>query len=68
LDIKEFAENFIKAEEVTFAEGKFEELEKLEDPNLIFHFYGLDKEMKGFEAHKQYILSLQQACPGIFPD
>ena len=48
--------------------GKFEALEKLEDPNLVFHIYALDQELKGFEAHKQYILALQQACPGIFPD
>lgn len=68
MDIKEFSEKFIKAEGVAFAEGKFEALKKLEDPNIVFHLYALDQELKGFEAHKQYIAALKQACPGIFPD
>ncbi len=51
MDIKEFAQSFIEAEEIAFSEGKFEALEKLEDPDLVFQLFALDQELKGFEAH-----------------
>ena len=65
MNIKEFAEKFIKAEYEAFHEGKFESLQKLEDPDVTYHQLSLGVELKGFEAHKQQISSLRQAAPGV---
>jgi len=68
MSIKEFAEKFIKAEEEAFLKKDFDALEKLEDPKIIYHFFALNQELTGFEAHKQYILGMCQAAPGTRPD
>lgn len=68
MTIKDFAEKFIKAEEEAFRTGNFDALEKLEDPKLTFHMFAVDQELSGFEAHKQYIIGMKQAVPGIYPD
>jgi predicted ester cyclase len=65
MSIKDFAEKFIKAEYEAFHEGNFNALEKLEDPRIVFHFFALNQELAGFEAHKQYILGLRQCAPGV---
>ncbi len=65
MNIKDFAEKFIKAEEEAFLTGNCDALEKLEDPKIVFHFFALNQELAGFEAHKQYILGMRQAAPGI---
>ncbi|OGO31237.1 MAG: hypothetical protein A2Z29_09375 [Chloroflexi bacterium RBG_16_56_11] len=68
MSIKEFAEKFIKAEDDAFLTGNFDALEKLEDPKVIFHLFAIDQEISGWEAHKQYIIGMKQAAPGIRPD
>ena len=68
MSIKDFAEKFIKAEDEAFLTGNFDTLEKLEDPKLIFHMFSVNQELSGFEAHKQYIIGMKQAAPGIRPD
>ncbi len=65
MSIKNFAEKFIKAEEEAIHEGKLDALEKLEDPNVVFHFLRDDKEAVGWEAHKNVILGMRQHTPGI---
>jgi predicted ester cyclase len=65
MSIKEFAEKFIKAEEEAFLTGNCDALEKLEDPKIVFHFFALNQELAGFQAHKQYILGMRQGVPGI---
>ena len=65
MDIKDFAEKFIKAEEEAFHEAKFDTLEEVEDPNVIYHLLAVNQEVTGFEAHKQYILGMRQAAPGV---
>jgi predicted ester cyclase len=64
MDIKEFADKFIKAEEEAFQHGKFDSLAKLEDTNVIYHM-GPMGDMVGHEAHKQDIVGTRQAVTGI---
>ena len=65
MDIKEFAEKFIKAEYEAWHEGKFDSMEKLEDPGVTYHQITMGLEVNGFEAHKQQILDLRQMAPGV---
>jgi ketosteroid isomerase-like protein len=65
MDIKGFAEKFIKAEYEAWHEGKFDALEKVEDPDVTYHQISMGWEVKGFEAHKQQIMALRQAAPGV---
>lgn len=60
MDIKEFAEKFIKAEDEAFQNGNFDALEALEDPNAVYHS-AATPDLMGWEAHKQYILRARQA-------
>jgi hypothetical protein len=55
MNIKDFAEKFIKAEDEAWQKGNFDALEKLEDPNIVYHFLLLGLDVNGFEAHKQQI-------------
>jgi len=62
MDIKEFAEKFIKAEDEAWQNGNCDVLEALEHPNVVYHMMLLgDQDQVGWEAHKQYILGMRQA-------
>lgn len=61
INLKKFAHEFITAEDQAWQQGKFTALRKLEDPNITFH--GLD--VKGWKAHKQYIMNARQNFSGI---
>ena len=54
MDIKELAENFIKAEEAAIPGGDFYTLEQIESPDIVIHMPPAP-DFNGFEAHKQYI-------------
>ena len=54
MDIKEFAEKFIEAEEDAVQRGDFNALEQIESPDIVIHMPPAP-DSKGFEAHKQYI-------------
>ncbi len=60
MNIKDFAEKFIKAENEAFQKGNFEPLKAIEDPNIVYHA-SVFPEMVGHEAHKQFILGISQA-------
>ena len=59
MNIKAFAEKFIKAEEDAFQKGDFTALAKLEDPNVVYHmsYFG---DLIGHEGHKQNIIAGRQ--------
>ena len=61
IDLQKFATRFIKAEDQAWQQGNFTALQAIEDPNITFH--GLD--VKGWKAHKQYIMNARQNVPGI---
>jgi hypothetical protein len=64
MNIKDFAEKFIKAEDEAFQKGNFEPLKALEDPNVVYHIYPLP-DFVGYETHKQSIMSWPQACSDL---
>ena len=64
MDIREFAEKFIEAEEAAFQRGEFKALEELEDPNVVYHM-GPVGDLVGREAHKQDILGTRQATTDL---
>jgi len=64
MDIKEFAQKFIKAEDEAWQNGNFGPLEALEDPNVAYHIPPV-QESKGWEEHKQYIQMSRQAVSNI---
>ena len=55
MNIKDFAEKFIKAEDEAWKNNNIKPLEALEHPDVVYHFYFLDADVRGFEAHKQQI-------------
>ena len=57
MNIKDFAEKCIKAEEEAFQKGNFEPLKALEDPNVVYHLYQRHTDLVGHEAHKQDIIN-----------
>jgi predicted ester cyclase len=67
VNIKEFAEKFIKAEDAAWQKGDFNALEKLEDPKVIYHIPPMPDTV-GFEAHKQYILGNGQVVANLHQD
>jgi predicted ester cyclase len=64
MNIKDFAEKFIKAEDEAFQKGNFEPLKALEDPNVVYHMSTFG-DMVGHEAHKQQIMSSHQLASDI---
>ena len=65
MNTKDFAERYFKAEYEAFHEGKFDALEKLENPDVIYHQLSMGLEVKGFKAHKQQIMGMRQMAPGV---
>lgn len=64
MNIKDFAEKYIKAEEDAFQKGDFTALAKLEDANVVYHIPPLP-DMVGHEAHKQDIMGTRQAATDV---
>lgn len=60
MDIKEFAEKFIEAENQAFKQGNFEPLKALEAPDVVYH-WSSTRDMVGHEAHRQDIISYRQS-------
>lgn len=65
MDIKEFAQKFIEAENDAFQNGNFDKLEKLESPDMVHHYMEFDQELVGHEAHKQFIVAVRQAASDV---
>jgi predicted ester cyclase len=63
MDIKAFAEKFIKAEDEAFQKGGTA-LAKLEDPNVVYHMSSFG-DLVGHEAHKQNIINSHQLASDI---
>jgi hypothetical protein len=60
-ELEEFAQRFALAEEKAWQEGEIEDLERLEDPNVIYYTSGGGVLTAGFAAHKEYILSNRES-------
>ena len=55
MNIKEFAEKFIKAEDEVWKHGNFTQLEKLEASNIVIHMMSPFPDIVGWEAHKGFL-------------
>lgn len=64
MNIKEFAERFIKAEDEAWYQGKYEALQALESPDAVYNLTP-PFQFVGFEAHKQQIQGLRQAVSNL---
>lgn len=64
MELKQFAEKFIKAEDDAFQKGDFSALSQLEDPNVIYHMSTFG-DMVGHEGHRQNIMSSHQLASDI---
>jgi len=64
MNIKDFAEKYIKAEDEAWQNGNFTALEKLEDPNVIYHCPPLPDGV-GFESHKKGVLESRQMISNL---
>jgi predicted ester cyclase len=65
MNIKDFAEKFIKAEDEAFIRGNFDALEKVEDRNVVYHLMAINQELTGYDSDKQFILSMRKALPDM---
>jgi len=71
MNIKDFAEKYIKAETEAFQKGNFEPLKAIEDPKVVYHMSSLVDRTSSFtdyvghEAHKQQIMIARQAWSDI---
>ena len=63
MNLKEFADTFIKAEIEAWINGNLTLAETLEDPNVVYHFGTRDRV--GWEAKKQTILMARQSLPDL---
>lgn len=55
-DLEEFAEKYINAEDKAWEQGDTSDLEKLEDPNIVYHMHNLGFDLEGWDAHERIIL------------
>jgi predicted ester cyclase len=64
MNIKDFAEKFIKAEDEAVQKGNFEPLKALEDPDVVYHMSAFG-DLIGHEGHKQNLMGGRQAFSDI---
>ena len=55
MDIKEFAEKFIGAEDEAWIRGYFAPFEVLETSDVVYHMPAPYGDIAGFQGHKQFI-------------
>jgi len=61
MDIKEFGEKYIKAQEAAWLQGKVDGFDELEDPDVVYHFLPPNPDRVGLEGHKKYFEGLRKA-------
>ncbi len=65
MSIKDFAAQFVAAEDAAFQRGDFAALSKIEDANVVYHMGVPLGDMVGREAHKEDIVGSRQACSDL---
>ncbi len=64
MNIEEFAQKFIKAEDEAWRKGNFDPLQAMEDPNVVIRIPPFP-DMVGWEAHKQLIQGTVKVVSGL---
>ena len=62
--VTEVVEAFLEAEDEIWNNGNAGPLMEIEDPDIVIHMWGMP-DMVGNEAHRDTILGLRDAFPGI---
>ncbi len=68
MNIKDFAEKFIRAEDEAWKNDDIKPLQDMEHPDVVYHFYFLGADIVGFEAHKQQIVDSKASYSDIKQD
>ena len=65
MDIKEFAQKYIKAQTEAWLHGKVDGFDELEDPNVVYHFQPPNPDRVGLEGHKKNFETIRKALTDI---
>ncbi len=65
MNIKDFAEKFIRTEDEAWKNDNIKPLEAMEQPDVVWHFYFLGADIVGFEAHKKQIFDSKASYSDI---
>jgi predicted ester cyclase len=66
MDIREFAEKYIKAQTEAWLKGKVDAFNELEDPNVVYHAQPPNPDrVGGLEGHKQFFVAARKAFTDI---
>jgi len=61
MDIKEFAQKYIKAQTEGWLQGKVDGFDELEDSNVVYHFLPPNPDRVGLDGHKKFLEDLHNA-------
>ena len=64
MNIRKFAENYMKAETEAFNTGNFTSLEKIESADVVFH-RGFQDDLVGFFAHKKDVADSRESTTDV---
>jgi predicted ester cyclase len=65
MNIKEFAQKYMKAQTDGWTKGKVDDLNELEDTNVLYHFQPPNPDRTGLEGHKQFLIAINKALSDI---
>ena len=65
MDIREFAEKFIEAENEAWFKGNLDALDAVENPDALYHLTPPLADVVGRDGHKQFINTALAACSDI---
>ena len=61
MNIKEFAQKYIKAQTEAWLKGKVDAFSELEHPDVVYHFQTENQDRAGLEGHKQFLIGINKA-------
>jgi predicted ester cyclase len=65
MDIKEFAQKYIKAQTEAWLQGKVDGFDELENTDVVYHFQPPNPDRVGLEGHKKFFEGLRKAFTNI---
>jgi predicted ester cyclase len=66
MNIKDFAEKYIKAQNEAWLKGNVDAFDELEDPNVVYHAQPPNPDrVGGLEGHKQFFIASRKAFSDI---
>jgi predicted ester cyclase len=68
MNIKDFADKFIKAQTEAWIKGKVDAFEELEHYDVVYHIQPMKQDRVGLEGHKQFLITVNKAFTNIQMD